>query len=86
LIDDDGSWLLIASEYLHLNPVRTRGMGLGKADEKAESRGFREPSKEVKNRLEKLRDYAWRSCPAYAGYATKLKWLHMQVILGSMGV
>jgi len=86
LIDHDGAWLLLASEYLHLNPVRTKAMGLGKREAAAERRGYAEPSdQEIANRLEKLRKYSWSSYPAYAGYAAKPKWLRTEVILGRAG-
>ena len=39
LIDSDGAWLLKASAYLHLYPVRVSSLGLGKAANKAESLG-----------------------------------------------
>ena len=86
LIDNDGAWLLVASEYLHLNPVRVAGMGLGKRENLAESRGLREPSaEEVKGRLEKLLRFKWSSYPAYAGYAGKAKWLRTETILARIG-
>ena len=40
LIDADGGWVLEASRYLHLNPVRVRGLGLGKAERLAEGRAW----------------------------------------------
>ena len=86
LIDNDGSWLLIASEYLHLNPVRTKGMRLGKRDNKVEGRGLREPTDdEIKKRLDKLSKYEWSSYRAYAGYAGKPRWLHTETILKQSG-
>ncbi|MDD4869902.1 MAG: transposase [Kiritimatiellae bacterium] len=86
LIDCEGAWLLTASEYLHLNPVRTAGMGLVKKETLAESRGFREPTdEEVRKRLEKLRQYRWSSYGAYTGYTSKPGWLHTEVILGRCG-
>jgi len=86
LIDHDGAWLLLASEYLHLNPVRTKAMGLGKREAAAERRGYTEPSgEEIAKRLEKLRKFPWSSYPAYAGYETKPKWLRTETILGRAG-
>ncbi len=86
LIDGNGSWLRLSSEYLHLNPVRTKAMGLGKRDNKIESRGLREPSsQQIKQRLEKLRKYQWSSYGAYAGYAPKPKWLYTGTILKRSG-
>ena len=73
-------------EYLHLNPVRTKAMGLGKREAAAERRGYAEPSdQEVAGRLEKLRKFQWSSYPAYAGYETKPKWLRTETILGRAG-
>ena len=40
LIDGAGSWLLPASVYVHLNPVRVAARGLSKAGHAAEARGF----------------------------------------------
>ena len=86
LIDDAGSWLLLASEYLHLNPVRTRAMGLGKGRNKAERRGFKEPTaEEIMKRLDKLREYEWSSYRVYAGYSAKPDWLQTRSILARSG-
>ena len=86
LIDNNGSWLLIASEYLHLNPVRTKGMGLGKREKRVESRGLREPTdEEIKKRLDKLSKYEWSSYRTYAGYAGRPKWLYTETILKRSG-
>ena len=84
LIDGEGSWLLLASVYLH--PVRTRSMGLGKKADRAERSGFKEPGREdVKLRLAKLTDFQWSSYSAYAGYSGKPKWLHTESILSRSG-
>jgi putative transposase len=86
LIDDNGSWLITASCYLHLNPVRTSGMGLGKQANRAEALGLVKPDKEVvQRRLEKLRKYPWNSYRAYAGYIRKPEWLRTQNILARGG-
>jgi REP element-mobilizing transposase RayT len=86
LIDNDGAWLLKASEYLHLNPIRTAGMGLGKKENRAEGRGYRKASAdEIRGRLEKLRAFNWSSYKAYAGYESSPEWLHTEVILDRSG-
>lgn len=86
LIDNNGAWLLVASEYLHLNPVRTRSLGLGKQSNKAESHGLKAPTdEEIVERLTKLRDYEWSSYRAYAGYSPKPAWLHTRRILARSG-
>lgn len=75
-IDGEGSWALQASIYLHLNPVRVKGLGLGKSARKAEGLGLVRPSAElVKARLETLRSHRWSSYGAYAGYAEPPDWL-----------
>ena len=86
LIDGDGAWLLLASEYVHLNPVRTARSGLDKRGQRVEGQGLREPTAdEVKARLEPLRKHRWSSYGAYAGYAAKPHWLQTGVILGRSG-
>jgi REP element-mobilizing transposase RayT len=76
-IDGEGSWALLASEYLHLNPVRVRGLGLGKRERKAEGLGIAPaPTPEmVQARLETLRRHRWSSYLAYAGYLPRPPWL-----------
>ncbi len=76
-IEGDGSWALDASVYLHLNPVRVQGLGLGKGQRKAEGLGFgAPPSPElVRARLDALRAHRWSSYPAYAGYRSAPDWL-----------
>ena len=37
LAEGEGSWALQTSVYLHLNPVRVKGLGLGKIERKAAS-------------------------------------------------
>lgn len=75
-IDGEGAWALQASVYLHLNPIRVKGLGLGKRERKAEGLGMVQPSPElVKARLEALRGHRWSSYPAYAGYRSPAAWL-----------
>ena len=86
LIDGEGSWLLLASVYLHLNPIRIASMGLGKNANRAEALGLRKASKEeLQDRLDKLRDYPWSSYRAYAGYTQKPDWLRTQSVLARAG-
>ena len=86
LIDSQGAWLLVASEYLHLNPVRTTQMGLGKMDNRAEGLGLKEPTEEqIAERLAGLRAYEWNSYRAYAGFASAPEWLHTKPILSRGG-
>ena len=82
LIDGEGSWALSASEYIHLNPIRTKKMGLGKASNRAESQGRIPLDREVvKRRLKKLREYRWSSYRAYAGYGAIPEWLTTKSLL-----
>ena len=82
LIDGEGSWAMAASVYIHLNPVRVKKEGLGKASNRAESRGLKPLSREVvKRRLKKLRTFRWSSYGAYAGYKSEPEWLMTKPLL-----
>jgi REP element-mobilizing transposase RayT len=86
LIDNDGAWLLKASAYLHLNPVRVSSLGLGKASNKAESLGLVKPDREkIRGRLRVLREYRWSSYRAYGHYAAVPAWLVTGEILSRAG-
>ena len=76
-IDAEGSWALQASVYLHLNPVRVKGLGLGKRERKTEGLGWSPPPSPelVQARLATLRGHRWSSYLAYAGYAPRPAWL-----------
>ena len=75
-VDGEGSWALMASVYLHLNPLRVRGLGLSKAARRAEGLGIRaaEPT-QIRERLRVLCDYRWSSYRVYAGYTSAPGWL-----------
>jgi hypothetical protein len=82
-IDGEGSWTLMASVYLHLNPVRIKGLGLGKRERKAERMGIAPPLRPelVKARLDALRRHPWSSYLDYAGYRLKPPdWLTCEVL------
>ncbi len=86
LIDNDGAWLLKASAYLHLNPVRVSALGLGKAANKAESLGLVKPDREaIRGRLRVLREHRWSSYRAYGNYAAVPAWLVTGEILSRSG-
>jgi len=86
LIDGNGSWLLLASVYIHLNPVHLARLALSKTESAAEARGFLEPSKEqIAERLKKLRAYRWSSYRAYGRYAGTPKWLRCSELLRRAG-
>jgi REP element-mobilizing transposase RayT len=77
-IDNEGSWALECSLYVHLNPVRLKSLGQGKEDRAREKLGLlpQEPGEEqILKRLEKLRNHSWSSYPAYAGYVEPPSWL-----------
>lgn len=82
LVEQSG-WATVLSYYVHLNPVRIRGLGLSKRQRQAESAGLsRQPSKEeVKQRLRVLREYRWSSYRVYGGYEKGPEWLTKEVLL-----
>ena len=66
-VQGQGSWALMCSIYLHLNPVRIRSLGLGKAERAGEKAGVmpQAPDREViSRRLAVLRGHSWSSYPA----------------------
>lgn len=77
IIVENGSWVLDASEYVHLNPVTVKGLGLSKRSKTMEVRGLGPaPSAEVvRRRLETLRGYIWSSYRTCAGYERAPEWL-----------
>jgi putative transposase len=82
LIDGEGSWALSASVYVHLNPIRMKREGLGKASNRGESQGLVPMDREaVKRRLKALREYRWSSYRAYAGYGPEPDWLTTKRLL-----
>ena len=77
-IDNEGSWALECSLYVHLNPVRIKKLGQGKDDRAREKLGLlpTEPGEEqILKRLETLRNHPWSSYPATAGYVEPPSWL-----------
>lgn len=83
LVDGNGSWALEASVYVHLNPVRVKGLGLDKGGRRAEGRGVTIPTVEqVRERLKRLRAYQWSSYRAYAGYSLAPEWLTCNELWG----
>ena len=82
-LEGEGSWALQASFYLHLNPVRIKGLGLGKHERKAEQQGILPPPSQelVKARLTALRMHPWSSCLVFAGYRPKPpEWLTCEAL------
>ncbi len=77
-VEGSGSWALVCSLYIHLNPVRISGLGLGKVERAREKAGIMpsEPVPEqIRRRLEVLRGHRWSSYPAYAGTTVAPDWL-----------
>ena len=84
---DPNGWVVELSVYVHLNPQRIAGLGLGKDDNKRESEGVGEKPdvKVVDRRLQELRRYPWSSYRYYGGYCKPVEWLKMETILKSFG-
>jgi REP element-mobilizing transposase RayT len=87
VIVEPETWALGLSRYIHLNPVRLRRLGLDKAAQRSQRRGWSEkPSPEVvQQRLKLLRSYRWSSYRAYAGYAKTPDWLCCGTVLSFGG-
>jgi hypothetical protein len=86
LVGDDASWTEVA-RYVHLNPVRVAGLGLGKVDrDRQRSPAARDPGADlVGRRLRVLREYRWSSYRAYAGLERAPQWLWTECLEGACG-
>lgn len=86
LVEDDAGWQEVA-RYVHLNPVRVAGLGLGKSARAASGAGVgaRPKPELVAERLRTLRDFRWSSYPGYAGYRPPLAWVWRQPLAGLCG-
>ena len=71
------------SQYVHLNPVRIRKLGLDKISQEHSRHGSGSgPSREqVQRRLQLLRGYRWSSYRAYAGLVKVPGWLTTRQVL-----
>jgi hypothetical protein len=80
-------WGVCLSRYIHLNPVRTKHYGLGKAARAADREGVAEPPNEelVLKRLLAMKEYRWSSHQAYCGWQKSPPWLHCGEILAAFG-
>ena len=80
-------WVLAVLDYLHLNPIRVKELGLGKKERKAERAGVLRPPepKQVATWLGVLREYRWSSYRAYADYGAKPEWLETGILLARAG-
>jgi putative transposase len=76
VVEDDAGWQEVA-RYVHLNPVRVSGLGLGKRERAASRAGAVGPpgAELVAKRLEQLRQFQWSSYRTYAGYTSGVGWL-----------
>jgi putative transposase len=83
----DESRLDEVGRYLHLNPVRIAGLGLGKKDQrKARVLGCEDPGRElVSRRLATLDGYPWSSWRMYSGSDPAVPWLRCEWLLGGCG-
>ncbi len=86
LVLDEGR-LDEVGRYLHLNPVRIGGLGLGKEDQrKARVWGCEDPGRElVSRRVATLRDYRWSSWRLYSGSDPGVPWLSRDRLQGGCG-
>jgi len=84
---ENGGWLHQLSQYVHLNPVRVRWLGLDKRGRRLEGLGLKgvASAAEAAERLSVLRGHRWSSYRAYAGYEQAPAWLHRATILERAG-
>jgi hypothetical protein len=87
VVVDPERWGLSLSRYLHLNPVRTRRLGLSKGERQAGRAGAgEEPSQaQVERRVRELREYRWSSYRAYVGLEAAPAWLKVREVLSLGG-
>jgi len=80
-------WGLALSRYVHLNPVRVRALGLGKADRAGRRVGLAPApdAARVRERTSLLRRYRWSSYWAYVGLEPVPEWLVCQAVLALGG-
>ena len=86
LVEGSG-WGLEVSVYIHMNPVATERMGLGKIQRSAQRQGLSRPPTrvELERRLKALREYEWSSYAGYAGYSRSASWLDRGCLLARAG-
>jgi putative transposase len=87
LVEGEGAWLLEASLYVHLNPVRVTALGLGKSARAAERRGVlpHPTPDELNARLRALRSFPWSSYRALVGLTERPAWLAGDELLRRAG-
>ena len=85
------TWGLGLSRYVHLNPVRTKKLGMGKTDRRRQRRGV-DPAPDAAwtaERLKCLREFPWNSYRYYVGLSVAPDWLDVEPVLeltGARGV
>jgi hypothetical protein len=84
---EDVHGVVEVARYLHLNPVRVRGLGMGKAEQRRARLGdIEDPGAVlVKERLRVLEEYPWSSWRVYAGAEKRPAWLTAEVVAGGCG-
>lgn len=83
----DEAAIVEVARYVHLNPVRVGGLGLGKEDQRrAKVVGCAEPGAElVRRRLKLLQEYPWSSWRVYAGEEPAPEWLSTRWVSRACG-
>ena len=87
ILIEDTAGVVAVARYVHLNPVRIGGLGLGKAEQRrTKVVGCPDPGAElVRRRLKQLRDYAWSSWRVYSGAEKAPEWLETATIASGCG-
>lgn len=87
IVVEQQGWGVLLSQYVHLNPVRIKLLGLGKRERAVEKRGLGTVAtpQQIEQRLATLRTYLWSSYRAYAGYEAPPAWLSTESILKRAG-
>jgi hypothetical protein len=88
VVAEPGAYALELSRYVHLNPVRVKRLGLGKAARERSQAGMggEAPAEElVRERVRRLREYRWSSYRAYAGFERGPEWLTTGRVLEMLG-
>jgi REP element-mobilizing transposase RayT len=84
---EDPKGVCEVARYVHLNPVRVGGLGLGKEDQRrARIYGTGDPGAAlVAKRLQTLHNYPWSSWRVYSGAERCPDWLETGVVAGDCG-
>ena len=87
LLVEDLHGVVEVARYLHLNPVRVQGLGLGKADQRrARVADLDDPGAAlVRERLRTLDGYPWSSWRVYAGFEPRPPWLTTGTVAAGCG-